>query len=164
MDKQFQLNFESRLNATPEKIWQWMTSLEGIVTEMRPLMIMTSPKGVKNILDVKIALGKPLFRSYIFLFGFIPADYSNLTLIELDDGNGFIEQSTMGSMKLWRHERRIIEMQQEPSISMLRDTLTFQPRFASELIHWFVRRIFEHRHAVLRRWFNKSTYQTTARP
>lgn len=155
MAKQFQLNFESRLNAAPEKIWQWITSLEGIVTEMRPLMRMTAPKGVKNIIDMDFELGKPLFRSYIFIFGFIPADYSNLTLIELDDGAGFIEQSTMASMKLWRHERRIIAMQQEPAISMLRDTLTFQSRFASGLIHWFVRKMFEHRHEVLRRWFNK---------
>lgn len=109
---------------------------------------MTVPKGVTNILDVDLRLGRPLFHSWILLFGVLPIDRSALTLVELDIGRRFQEQSPMFSMTLWRHERTI-----EPRRSgcTLTDCLEFQPRFAAGVIRWFIVKVFTHRHEVIRR-------------
>ena len=144
------LQFESKLNASRERVWEWITSPDGIRAEMWPIFRMTIPSRVRTLADVEVRPGIPLFRSYILLFGVLPIDYSDLTLIELDQGRGFVEESPMGSMKLWRHERRIVDCPTDPSAVVLTDHLTFQPRWASPLVRWFIRRTFEHRHAVLR--------------
>ncbi len=117
--------------------------------EMWPYFRMTAPKGVTSIDDVNIVLGQPLFRSRVYLFGIIPIDYSDVTLLELDKGRGFVEQSPMGSMTLWRHERRI---NNGANGCTLTDVLTFQPRMARRVVAWFIGRVFRHRHAVLKRY------------
>ena len=150
MSGQISLKFESKLSASHERVWKWITSFDEISAEMWPFFRMTAPKQIRSIEDVCVKLGTPLFRSYVFLFGFLPIDYSDITLIELQRGQGFVEQSHMGSMKLWRHERRILSDPAEPSAVLLVDKLTFQPRFATGVVSWFIRRVFEHRHAVLR--------------
>lgn len=94
--------------------------------------------------------GVPLFRSRILLLGLLPIDHSDLTLLELEPGVGFIEQSRMGSMKLRRHERHIVPCPGDPAAVVLVDRLTFQPRRMKPLVDWFIRRVFKHRHDVLR--------------
>ena len=143
-----QLEFRSRLTAPPAEVWQWITSFIGISTEMLPLMRMSVPRGVRCLTDIDIVPGKPMFFSWILLFGVLPVDWSKLTLLELDEGHGFVEQSPMGSMKMWRHERCI---EAAESGCALIDRLSFEPRFAAPLLAWFVRRFFAHRHAVLRK-------------
>jgi hypothetical protein len=144
------LRFESRLAVPAAQVWQWITSVEGIRAELRPLLRMTAPKGVRSLGDMPITPGVPLFRSWILLFGFVPIDYTDLTLLELEPGSGFVEQSAMRSMRLWRHERRIAPRPSHPGMVLLVDQLHFQPRMAGPLVAWFVRRLFAHRHAVLR--------------
>jgi hypothetical protein len=104
----FDILFESEVSASPPKVWEWITSLKGISSEMRPFFRMSAPKRVASIEDLDIVPGRTLFRSRVFLFGFIPVDYSDITLIEIERGSGFVEESPMGSMRLWRHERRIV--------------------------------------------------------
>jgi len=60
----------------------------------------------------------------------------------------------MGSMKLWRHERYIAPCASEPEAVLLVDQLTCQPRMARGLVGWFIRRVFTHRHKVLRENLN----------
>ena len=55
----------------------------------------------------------------------------------------------MASMKLWRHERRIVPSPVDPTAVLLVDQLTFQPRKAKHLVGWFIRHFFGHRHDVL---------------
>jgi ligand-binding SRPBCC domain-containing protein len=141
------LRFESELSATPERVWEWMTSVRGVQTELWPIMKMTAPRSMTTMMDVPVELGKPLFRSWVFLFGVLPIDRSDLTLISLDTGSGFVEESPMLSMKLWRHERRISTRDGK---TVLTDTLTFEPRFAARLSVWLIQTTFEHRHRVLR--------------
>lgn len=143
-----QLSFSSELPVSTEKAWQWITSMKGIRSEMMPIMKMTAPRGVQDISQLDVQPGRRLFRSYIFLFGVLPFDFSDLTLVELNPGVGFVEESPMGSMKYWRHERTLEAI---PVGTRLTDHLSFEPRLARGLSTWFVRRIFEHRHAVLRR-------------
>jgi hypothetical protein len=142
------LEFSSRLAASADEVWKWITSWKSISTEMRPYFRMTAPRGVKSIDDLNVIPGTPLFRSRVYLFGIIPIDYSDVTLLELGKGKGFVEQSPMGSMSLWRHERKIEGTTNGCTIT---DILTFQPRTARKLVAWFIGRVFTHRHAVLRR-------------
>ena len=144
----FHLEFRSELRVPPAQAWGWITSVEGILRELRPWMRMTVPRGVARLDDVAIVPGRPLFRSRLYVLGFIPFGHSDLILLELNDGKGFVELSPMTGMKLWRHERSI-----EPRGTgcTLTDRLAFEPRFAGRLMARFVRRTFAHRHAVLRR-------------
>ena len=144
----FTLEFKSPLQASKAEAWKWITSLQGISAELRPLLRMSAPAGVHCLNDLKIELGKPLFRSRIYLFGVLPVDYSGLTLLEFKEGVGFTEQSPMGSMRHWRHARQIEGADHGCTVT---DVLTFEPRYASSVSKWAVKRLFTHRHVVLRR-------------
>lgn len=146
--KRISLRFESDLHAPADRVWEWITSVEGISAEMWPLLRMTFPRGMRSLGDAPAGLGVRLCRSWLLLFGVLPVDYSDLTLVELEEGKGFVEQSPMGSMKTWRHERTIA-----PSASgtRLTDRLTFEPRFAAPVVRALVKVFFKHRHAVLKR-------------
>ncbi|WP_266160095.1 hypothetical protein [Dyella silvatica] len=151
------LRFESRLHVPAEQVWAWITSVPGISAEMWPFFRMTTPKGLLSLSDRQLTLGVPMFRSYLLLLGVLPVDYSELTLLELHEGRGFVEQSAMASMKLWRHERSIEACRFDPAAVLLIDRLTFQPRMAKRWVGWFVRQFFNHRHKVLRARLNGTT-------
>ncbi len=143
------LEFSSRLASPADEVWKWITSWKSISTEMWPYFRMTAPNGITSIDDLNIVPGIPLFRSRVYLFGIIPIDHSDITLLELDKGRGFVEQSPMRSMILWRHERRISNGANNCTLT---DILTFQPRMNRRLVAWFIGRVFKHRHAVLRHY------------
>jgi ligand-binding SRPBCC domain-containing protein len=144
------LTFTSTLAATPARVWDWASSVGGISRELWPLLRMTVPRHVKNLHDVRVEPGRPLFRSWVFLFGLLPIDRSDLTMLELRAGRGFVEESPMLSMHLWRHRRTLAA---DGAHTTLTDELTFEPRFAPPLVAWFIRTVFTHRHAVLRAHF-----------
>lgn len=147
MAKVHSLRFESRLHASPELVWQWITSVRGITAEMSPWFRMTTPDHISSLDHLHFIPGEPLFSSRLLFLGFLPVDYSELT-----PGRGFVEQSPMGSMRQWRHVRRI-----EPNESgwvRLVDEISFEPRRASAVSKWFVQRFFQHRHRVLMRNFS----------
>ena len=146
-----ELIFRSELHAPRERVWTWITSVEGISRELSPILRMTFPANLTSIGDAQPELAKPLFRSWFLLFGFLPIDRSDLTLLRLDDGMGFLEESPMLSMSLWRHERTL---EAKGEWTHLTDKLTFTPRLATALTSWFVRTLFAHRHAVLRGQFS----------
>jgi len=150
MNDTISIRLESKLLAPTERVWEWINSVKGISAEMWPFFRMTAPKRIRSLADVQIQPGVPMFRSHVFLFGFLPIDYSDITLLELKPGIGFVEQSPMGSMKLWRHERHIVPCPSDPAAVLLVDQLTFQPRMMKRLVGWFIRRVFIHRHNVLR--------------
>ena len=145
------LSFESTLRCTRSELWNWITDLRCLGREMMPFLKMTAPPGVRRLTDVQVTPGRPLFKSWIFYFGFLPLDYSHITLLSVTPEQGFVEQSPMLSMRSWRHEREILAHPNDPGLVILRDTLTFEPRAFPGLSAWFVRKIFTHRHAVLRR-------------
>ncbi len=144
----YELTFESELSVSPEKAWDWVTSVAGIQAELRPLALMTAPRGMTNLLDAEIELGKPLGTSFVLLFGFLPVDRSRITLVELDPGRRFLERSPMLSMRLWQHER-IIEPNEDGA--KITDHLTFEPRAFGPAVRSLVGVLFRHRHRVLRR-------------
>jgi hypothetical protein len=148
------LVFESELSIARKDLWARITDLHGVREEMMPILAMTSPKGVRTLSDIPFAPGRRLFRSVLLLGGFLPVDYSDLTLIELVEGRRFVEASPMLSMKLWRHTREILAHPQKPALHILRDTLEFVPRLPAFIAVPAVRFFFRHRHAVLRRSYN----------
>jgi ligand-binding SRPBCC domain-containing protein len=101
----------------------------------------------------EVVLGERIFRSWVLLFGVIPIDYDDITLIALEPGRGFHERSRMLSMRVWEHERTL-----EPdgeSATRVRDRLSFEPRLpgSGPLLERIVRATFRHRHRRLRRRF-----------
>lgn len=148
----YNLTFSTHLAASPATVWDWMTSFAGISKEMAPYLRMSTPRGVTDLRSIDFQPGKPMFRSWISLFRLIPFDYSDLTLISLEEGVGFVEQSPMGSMRSWRHARRLTPAGDG---CVLTDELTFEPRIAGGLSYRIVRAFFSHRHRMLARHLGK---------
>jgi ligand-binding SRPBCC domain-containing protein len=148
-----EISVTSRVEAPPEAVWDRITTPEGINDEMRPWMRMTLPRGIERLDPAEIELGKPIGRSWILLFGFLPIDYDDITLVRLDVGRGFLERSRMLSQRSWEHERTL-----EPAGEtgcLVSERVQWEPRLGlpgaplRPLFRWF----FRHRHRRLRRRF-----------
>jgi ligand-binding SRPBCC domain-containing protein len=140
----------SRLEAPAPAVWERISTFEGVNDELMPLMRMTAPTEVRRLEPEQVVLGERICRSWVLLFGFLPFDYDDLVLVELEPGRGFRERSTMLSMRSWEHERRL-----EPDgagACTLHDRLTFTPRLPLPLAP-VVRAVFRHRHRRLRKRF-----------
>lgn len=146
------LRFESALEVDAETLWRWITSWECINAEMRPWLTMTSPDNAAMPSLETVRVGSSLGRSRLKIFGVLPVDWSDVTLLEIEPGRGFLEQSPMGSMKMWRHERYI---EATGNGSLLVDELTFSPRYAPRLARRIVKAFFHHRHRQLARYLNQ---------
>ena len=133
-------------------MWERVSTFEGVNDELRPLMRMTAPAHVRRLDPAEIVLGERICRSWVLLFGVLPIDYDDLTLVALEPGRGFQERSRMLSMRVWEHERTL-----EPAGSgcRVRDRLGFEPRLpgTGPLLERVVWATFRHRHRRLRRRF-----------
>ena len=145
MTKRF--TFATTVPASVDEAWSWSTSIRGIKSEMWPILKMTFPKDLTHI-GKETTLQKPICRCQFLLLGLFPIDMSKLTFVELEPGRRFVEQSPLLSMRLWRHERIVTP---SPDGAVVTDNVEFTPRFAEPVVGWFVKRFFEHRHAVLSR-------------
>ena len=113
---------------------------------------MAMPKGTTELSIDTLELGKPIGRSWIRLFGVIPVDYDDLTIVEVEPGRRFLERSRLFSAPQWQHER-VIEPVDAVS-SRVTDRLTFTPRRGFGLLGpRLIRLIFWYRHRRLRRYF-----------
>jgi ligand-binding SRPBCC domain-containing protein len=142
----------SLVTASPERIWERVITPAGINYELRPLMRMTMPRGIERIDLESVELGKPIGRSWVLLFGVLPFEYDDVTLIELEPGRRFLERSPMLSQRSWQHERIV-----EPAEGGARvtDRIRMEPRLglpAAPLRPVF-QAVFRHRHRRLRAWF-----------
>ncbi|KAF1054134.1 MAG: hypothetical protein GAK43_01054 [Stenotrophomonas maltophilia] len=141
------LRFESTLRASREEAWRWITDVRCLRQEMRPLLWMSVPRGVRNLEQLTVEPGRELFTSWLWLLGVLPIGTSRLTLREITPGQGFIEESPMTGMRLWRHERRLESCAQGIRVV---DQLTVEPLFAGPVVSLFLRLLFASRHRVLR--------------
>jgi ligand-binding SRPBCC domain-containing protein len=140
------------LAADRAQVWRSVTSLAGLRREMMPMLAMTAPPGVESLTDLPLTPGQPLFHSRLLLGGFIPAGTSALTLLSLEPGSGFVEQSPMTGMAQWRHQRRLTDA---GSGCRVTDTLEFEPKFLSGVTAALIHMFFNHRHRRLRRQFGQ---------
>jgi ligand-binding SRPBCC domain-containing protein len=144
---------ESIVAAPPDVVWARVSTFQGVNDELLPLMRMTAPAHVRALDPSQVVLGERIFRSWVLLFGVIPIDYDDLTLIALEPGSGFHERSRMLSMRVWEHKRTL-----EPAgdaATRVSDRLSFEPRLpgSGPLLERFIRATFRHRHRRLRRRF-----------
>jgi ligand-binding SRPBCC domain-containing protein len=144
---------QSLLAASPDAIWSRVSTFEGVNDELRPLMRMTAPARVRALDPSQVVLGARIFRSWVLLFGVIPIDYDDLTLIALEPGRGFHERSQMLSMRVWEHERTLDPTGDQAT--RVSDRLSFEPRLpgSGPLLERIIRATFRHRHRRLRRRF-----------
>lgn len=145
-----QLKFESELEESPENMWKWITSAEGINHELFPMLYMSSLGNFSTKKMDTMQLGIPITKSYLLLFGFLPVGYSELTLVELDIGERFSEHSKMSFMKFWHHERVIIP---HGTGTIIRDVLVYEPIILKKNFTFFIKLLFHHRHKKLRNRF-----------
>ena len=143
----------SSLVAAPATdVWAWVVTPEGINDEFRPWLTMSMPAAASGLSIDTLELGKPIGRSWIRLFGVLPVDYDDLTIVEVEPGRRFLEQSRLFSAPQWQHER-VVESADGGS-SRVTDRLTFSPRRGFGLLGpRIIRLIFWYRHRRLRRRF-----------
>ena len=145
-----QLRYQSDVDATPEELWRWITSEEGIRAEMRPWLRMRFPAGVRSLADLEIEPDRVVFRSWLLLFGALPVGVSWLSFSEWRPGSGFTEQSVMTGVRHWQHRRHIEPLDQG---ARLVDELTFEPLLLPSLTRRIASAFFRHRHRQLARAF-----------
>jgi ligand-binding SRPBCC domain-containing protein len=108
-----------------------------------------------GVVGDNVPVGTPIGRCWLRLFGVLPFDYDHLRLAELDPGRGFDEQSTMMSMRRWRHQRTVTPG--DDSKAIVRDRITFELRTplrsATPIVAAGLRALFGHRHRRLQRHF-----------
>ena len=141
----------SQLYAPPDVVWERVTSFEGVNHELMPIVRMTAPAGVEALRPEEVTIGERLFRSRILLFGLLPIDYDDITLVRIEPGRGFLERSPMLSQRVWEHERTL-----EPRSggTLVTDRVEFEPRLpGGGALRPLFHAVFRHRHRRLRSRF-----------
>jgi hypothetical protein len=142
----------SFLPVLPAVVWARITTFEGINDEFTPLFRMTAPAPVRERGLEGVALGRRLCRSWVLLFGVLPIDFDDLTLVRLEPAVGFLEQSRMLSQRHWEHERTIAPVS---GGCILIDRIRYEPRVPLPDVVWrtLYTTVFRHRHRRLQRRF-----------
>jgi len=142
----------SRLDAAPDAVWEAVTSLEGINDEFGGWLRMTAPPAVRDAGLGGVEVGRRVCRSWILLFGLIPIDYDDITLVSLDPPRGFHERSTMMSMRVWEHKRTI---EPDGTGCVVTDAISYEPRipWPDAFMRPVYRLVFRLRHHRLRKRF-----------
>ena len=140
--------------APAEDVWARVVTPAGINDEFWPWLTMSMPSGTIGLSIDGLELGRPVGRSWIRLFGVLPVDYDDLTIVELEPGRRFLERSRLFSAPHWQHERVVEPI--DAGTSRVTDRLTFTPRPGmGRLGPSIVRAIFAHRHRRLVRHFRR---------
>ncbi|HEY6731615.1 MAG TPA: hypothetical protein VI039_11375 [Solirubrobacterales bacterium] len=149
MRRRAEIAVASELGADTATVWARAIDPAGINDELRPLLRMTVPRGAEDFGLDNPEPGK-IGRSWIFLFGFIPFDYDDIAIVRIEPERGFLERSSMLSMRLWEHERTLTPI--DEGRCRIEDRLAWEPRLPlpGVLFRPLVHAIFRHRHKRLR--------------
>jgi ligand-binding SRPBCC domain-containing protein len=144
----------SRVPLPAAQVWARAVTEEGINHELRPILRMTMPPGLRGKTVEDVEVGVPLGRSWILLAGVLPVDYDDLCLAELEPGRRFLERSRTLAFAVWQHER-VIEPEGAASCRVT-DRLAFELKVplawvpgAAWVAAAIVRALFRHRHRRL---------------
>ena len=150
MGRRAELTVSSELGASAEVVWARAIDPAGINHELWPLMRMTVPRGAEDFGLEDLEPGH-IGRSWIFYLGFLPLDYDDLSIVRVEPGRSFLERSTMLSMRLWEHERRVEPLGE--GRCRIEDRLAWEPRMPlpGSWLRPLIRFVFQHRHSRLRR-------------
>jgi ligand-binding SRPBCC domain-containing protein len=142
--------------AAAAAVWDRVVHPDGINHEMRPWMTMSMPRGARGVTVETVRLGHPVGRAWLRLFGLIPFDFDDLTIVELEPGRRFLERSTMLSMRRWEHERTLTPVARGTRVH---DRVTLEPRLPipglAGLLARVVDAFFKHRQRRLRAYFTQ---------
>jgi ligand-binding SRPBCC domain-containing protein len=141
----------SRLAAPPDEVWCHATSMAGVNAELAPIA-MSHPADRTELSD-DVELGTPLFTSTVRL-GPLPFDRHELTLVELEPGRWFQEESRSRLHRVWRHRRSVAP---DGGGCVVTDRLEIVPRLpgAGPATRRLVAAVFERRHRVLAARFGR---------
>jgi hypothetical protein len=147
------LEFETRLAADAERVWEHATSMAGVNYELGPLVRMTAPRRAKELRIDDAPLGEVAFTSVLLAGSVLPIDLHRLAIAEVGPGHRFLERSSSLLQARWEHERWIET--EAGRGCRLSDRLAIDPRLrpAAPLTAAIVRRLFERRHRRLRARF-----------
>ncbi|MGD9795180.1 MAG: hypothetical protein AB7V43_17045 [Acidimicrobiia bacterium] len=149
------VELETTVEAPVDRVWQRIITPEGINHELRPWLTMSMPRGHRDLTIETVQVGRPVGRCCLRLFGVIPFDNDNLTLVEVRPGRSFVEESTMFSMRRWRHERTLDPIDDDHT--RVHDQVTFELRaplrVLTPLVGTTISKLFEHRHRRLGTYF-----------
>ena len=148
----------SEVSLPAPAVWDRVTTPAGIRHELRPLLSMTMPPGLRgrSLGDAAALIDRPLGKAWLLLFGLLPVEYDDMRIVALEPGRRFHEQSTMLLLSHWEHERTISAL--DAGTCEVRDRLTFLPRVLAgrtvvrKVAGWVVSSLFAHRHRRLRSW------------
>jgi hypothetical protein len=129
-----------------------VSTIAGVNDELRPIMRMRPPAQARGLRLGDVVPGERVGRCWMLLFGVLPIDYDDLTLVAVEPGRGFQERSTMLSMRAWEHDRTV---EPDGDGCRVRDRLGIEARVpgTGAVLERIVRALFDHRHRRLRRRF-----------
>jgi ligand-binding SRPBCC domain-containing protein len=152
----FSFTMSSHLAGSAERVWTHASDFQELNREFWPLLRMTYPAGKARMTPESFPLGTVAFRSWMLLFGVLPVEYDDITLVELVPGQHFSEVSRMLAIREWRHRRGVTT---EGAGCLLQDDIAFTPRWRlmGPFQVWLFRLVFKKRHRALRRLFGDAT-------
>jgi len=155
-DGLYRFTVSSIVPASPARVWERITTMEGINHELMPIARMTHPRGMTELDPAEVPIGRRLFRSWILLFGVLPIDYDDITLLRFTPGVGFAESSPMLSQRRWDHERTLEDAHGACRVT---DRVAFAPRvrLLGRMLRAVFHQVFLHRHRRLRAIFESRT-------
>lgn len=152
MSAPYSFTVTSPLRASAERVWAHASTFAGVNRELWPLARMTCPPALSRLTPDTFPVGRTAFRSWILLFGFVPVEYDDFTLAELEPGRGFYEVSRLLTVREWQHRRSV-----RPTAGgcVVTDDIGLVPRWRGTgwLLAGVYRRVFAWRHRRLRRLF-----------
>jgi len=145
----------SEIEAPIATVWRFATSPAGINHELMPILRVTVPRASRGVSLDEIEAGYYVGRCWMLLAGFLPVDYTKMTIAEIDPGTRFLERSTMGAIRQWQHERTFESL--NPGRTRVTDSIKYElrlplPGLASLAAH-VIGLLFRHRHRRLARHF-----------
>jgi ligand-binding SRPBCC domain-containing protein len=141
------------IQASPETVWARLITPAGINDEFFPYLRMNLPRHLRGQTIDDIPLGTGIGACWLLLFGLLPLDIDFLCLVEHEPGRRFLERSTMLSMQLWQHERRVEPTQEGCRIEdRIGYTLRWPFAWLRPLQRHALPALFAHRQRRLKRW------------
>jgi ligand-binding SRPBCC domain-containing protein len=144
-----QITVTSAVPAARADVWEHAATLDGVNLELGPLLRMTAPAGAR--ID-EAPVGRRWMRSWLLLGGVLPVEWDDVRFERVDPGAGFLERSSMASVRVWEHERTLREVGDWTLVS---DRVRAVPRgpLPAALVGAIAGAVFRRRHRRLGRRF-----------
>lgn len=149
-----ELEISSTVATSRAEVWSIVSTMSGVNDELGPWIRMTHPSDRSSLSTLGSVDGRVLVRSWVLVLGVLPIDRYALALERVDNGHGFVEESSSWLQRRWHHQRVLVD---EPGGCRVTDRLVVEPRLAltRPLVAAIVRLLFRHRHRRLGRRFGQ---------